>query len=157
MPRTGPTLCHPKIGYVDPSVTPLSTHKLPIHRWSTLMEITLILPQIPDTKLKVISKVQFLQLRHIFRQKYKKHNPSHVRRHTLPSQYLMTPFRLNTNKPKLHEFAAPKPNHIPCCNKNLFIKTPFDLRHLTSSSFYLNLPLNLSEGTNNTKRGNTST
>ena len=26
MPRTGPTLCHPKIGYVDPSVTPLSTH-----------------------------------------------------------------------------------------------------------------------------------
>ena len=25
MPRTGPTLCHPKIGYVDLSVTPLST------------------------------------------------------------------------------------------------------------------------------------
>ena len=22
MPRIGPTLCHPKIGYVDPSVTP---------------------------------------------------------------------------------------------------------------------------------------
>ena len=25
MPRTGPTLCHPEIGYVDLSVTPLST------------------------------------------------------------------------------------------------------------------------------------
>ena len=25
MPRTGPTLCHPKIGYVDLSVTPHST------------------------------------------------------------------------------------------------------------------------------------
>ena len=25
MPRTGPTLCHPKIDYVDLSVTPLST------------------------------------------------------------------------------------------------------------------------------------
>ena len=52
--------------------------------------------------------------------------------------------------------ATPKANHIPCCNKNLFIKTPFDLRHLTSS-FYLYLPLNLSEGTNSTKRGNNTT
>ena len=42
-------------------------------------------PQIPDTKLTVTSKVQFLQLQHVFRQKYKKHNPSHVQRHTLPS------------------------------------------------------------------------
>ena len=37
-------------------------------------------------------------------------------------------------------------------NKNLFLKTPFELRHLTSSSstFYYSQP---SEGTNNTKRG----
>ena len=56
-------------------------------------------PQIPDTKLTVISKVQFLQLQHVFRQKCKKHNPSHVQWHTLPSQLLITQFRLNTHNP----------------------------------------------------------
>ena len=76
-------------------------------------------PQIPDTKLTMTSKVQFLQLQHVFRQKCKKHNPSHVRRHTLPSQpsqHLITPFRLNANKLKLHETCSTKskPN-IPCC------------------------------------------
>ena len=61
MPRTGTTLCHPKIGYVDQSVILLSTR----------MEITPTLPYIPDTKLTVTSKVQFLQL-HVFRQKMQK-------------------------------------------------------------------------------------
>ena len=88
MPCTGTALCHPKISYVD------LTHKLTIHRWSTLMEITHTLPHIPDTKLTMTSKVQFLQLQHVFRQKCKKHNPSHVRQHTLLSQHLATPFRL---------------------------------------------------------------
>ena len=55
--------------------------------------------QIPDTKLTVTSKVQFLLLQHVFRQKCKKHNPSHVQRHTLPSQLLITQFRLNTHNP----------------------------------------------------------
>ena len=44
MPRTGTTLCHPKIGYVDLSVISLLTHKLPFHLWSTLMEITPTFP-----------------------------------------------------------------------------------------------------------------
>ena len=76
MPRTGPTLCHPKIGYVDLSVTPLST----LVPFSSLghMETTQTLPQIPDTKLHGDSK----------------HNPSYVRQHTLPTQHLATPFRL---------------------------------------------------------------
>ena len=65
-------------------------------------------PQIPDTKLMVTSKVQFLQLQHVFRQKCKKHNPSHVRRHTLPSQHLITPFRLHTNKLKFPESYSTK-------------------------------------------------
>ena len=93
-------------------------------------------PQIPDTKLTVTSKVQFLQLQHVFRQKCKIHNPSHVRRHTLPSQpsqLLITQFRLNK-----HNFstslAAPKANPIfHAATKNLFIKIYFDYRHLTSS------------------------
>ena len=78
-------------------------------------------PQIPDTKTMVTPK----------------HNPSHVRRHTLPSQpsqLLITQFRLYK-----HNFstslAAPKANPIfHAANKNLFIKIYFDLRHLTSSS-----------------------
>ena len=76
MPHTGPTLCHPKIGYVDLSVTPLLT----LVPFSPLdhMETTQTLPQIPNTKLHGDSK----------------HNPSHVRQHTLPTQHLTTPFRL---------------------------------------------------------------
>ena len=115
MPRTGPTLCHPKIGYVDPSVTPLTTHYFPFHLWSTLLEITHTLPHIPDTKLTVTSKVKFLQLRHVFRRKCKSSIP-HVRQHTLPSQHLVTQFRLNTNKLKLHESCITKSkSNIPCC------------------------------------------
>ena len=101
MPRTGTTLCHPKIGYVDLSVIPLSTRLLN----SPLVHLNgdnAYSPQIPDTKLTVTSKVQFLQLQHVFRQKCKKLNPSHVRRHTLPSQpsqLLITQFRLNTHNP----------------------------------------------------------
>ena len=47
--------------------------------------------------------------------------------------------------------SAPKANPVfHAANKNLFTKTHFDTHHLTSS-FYLYLPLNLSEGTNNKK------
>ena len=117
-------------------------------------------PQIPDTQnYTVTSKVQFLQLQHVFRQKRKKHNSSHVQQHTLPpqpSQLLITQFRLNK-----HNFstslAAPKANPIfHAANKNPFIKIYFDYRHLTSSSssFYSSKP---SEGTNNTKWGNNTT
>ena len=112
-------------------------------------------PQISDTKLMVTSKVQFLQLQHVFRQKLKKHNPSHVQQHTLPSQpsqLLITQFRLNK-----HNFstslAAPKANPIfHAANKNLFIKTPFDLRHLTSSSFYLLFLTNLARALQHSAR-----
>ena len=53
--------------------------------------------------------------------------------------------------------AAPKANPIfHAANKNLFLKAPFDYRHLTSSSsFYLYFTLKLRKGTNNTKRWNT--
>ena len=91
-------------------------------------------PQIPDTKLTVTSKVQFLQLQHVFRQKCKKHNPSHVQRHTLPSQLLITQFRLNTHNLSRVLQHQKQTQIFHAANKNLFIKTPFDLRHLTSSS-----------------------
>ena len=40
MPRTGTTLCHPKIGYVDPTRNPALTRELSIHLWAALMETT---------------------------------------------------------------------------------------------------------------------
>ena len=56
-------------------------------------------PQIPDTQsYTVTSKVQFLQLQQCLSSKSNEHNPSRVRRHTLPSQLLITQFLLNTNK-----------------------------------------------------------
>ena len=77
MSRTGPTLCHPKIGYVDLSLTPLST-LVPFsplaHTWRQRRPP----PQIPDTKLHGESK----------------HNPSHVLQHKLPYQHPAKPFRL---------------------------------------------------------------
>ena len=90
-------------------------------------------PQIPDTKLTVTSKVQFLQLQHVFRQKCKKQSLTRPTTHaaistshnSISSQY-SHPFT---------SLAAPKANPIfHDANKNLFIKTPFDSRHLTSSS-----------------------
>ena len=83
MPHTGPTLCHPKIGYVDLSVTPFST----LVPFSPLVHINGdnadSPPKIPDTKL-------------------------HVPQHTLPYQHPATPFRLQHSQPKLHESCSTK-------------------------------------------------
>ena len=67
MPRTGTTLCHPKIGYVDPTRHPaLDTLALnsPLGHFNGDSAYS---PQIPDTKLTVTFKVQFLQLQQVFR------------------------------------------------------------------------------------------
>ena len=102
MPRTGTTLCHPKIGYVDLSVIPLLTRKLSIHLWSTFMEITHTLPKYQTHKTaRWHPKFNSYNCNNVFRQN-PKHNPSHVRRHTLPSQpsqLLITQFHLNTHNP----------------------------------------------------------
>ena len=77
-----------------------------------------------------------------------KHNPSHVRRHTLlsqPSQHLITQFRLNTHNLS-RVLQHPKQTQYSKLQIKLSIKTPFDYRHLTTSSFYLYLPLNLARG-----------
>ena len=156
MPRTGPTLCHPKIGYVDRSVTPLSTHKLPIHRWSTLMEITLTLPQIPDAELTVTSKFNSYNCDMSFVKNAKVQSLKYDNTRCLLNiswrHFVSTLTSLNSTS-----LAAPKANYIPCCNKNLFIKTPFDLRHLTSSSTTFYYLTTISEGTNNSQQGNNTT
>ena len=92
MPRTGPTLYHPKIGYVDLSVTPLST----LIPFSPLVHINGdnadSPPKIPDTQKYTVTL----------------NTIPHTSSNTLPSQYLATPFRPNTNKPKLHESCSIK-------------------------------------------------
>ena len=126
MPRTGITLCHPKIGYVGLSVISLSTR----------MEITPTLPKYQTRNSRWHPKFNSYNCNMSFvkNAKKKKHNPSHVQRHTLPSQLLITQFRLNTHNLSM-SLAAPKANPIfHAANKNLFTKTHFDYRHLTSSS-----------------------
>ena len=95
-------------------------------------------PQIPDTQnFTVTSKVQFLQLQKCLSSKSNEHNPSHVRRHTLPSQpsqLLITQFRLNTHNPSRVLQHQKQTQYSMLQNKTLFLKTPFDLRRLTSSS-----------------------
>ena len=126
MPRTGATLCHPKIGYVDlmrnPALDALALNSPLGH----LNGDNAHPPQMPDTKSTVTSKVQFLQLEHVFRQNATNTIPQHVRRHTLPSQpsqVLITQFRLNKHNLST-SLAAPKANPIfHAANKNLFIKT----------------------------------
>ena len=68
MPRTGTTLCHPKIGYVDPTRNPALDTLTPILPLGHFNGESAYSPQISDTKLTVTSKVQFLQLQHVFRQ-----------------------------------------------------------------------------------------
>ena len=108
-------------------------------------------PQIPDTQnYTVTSKVQFQQLQQCLSSKSNEHNPSHVRRHMLPSQpsqHLITPLCLNTNKLKHHESCSTKSKpKFHAANKNLILKTPFDSHHLTSSSSFLLFLTNLARG-----------
>ena len=138
MPRIGTTLYHPKIGYVDltrnPALDTLTLNSPLGH----LNGDNAYSPQIPDTQnYTVTSKVQFLQLQQCLSSKSNEYNPSHVRRHTLPSQpsqLLITQFRLNKHNLSM-SLAAPKANPIfYAANKNFILKIPFDYRHLTSSS-----------------------
>ena len=106
--------------------------------------------QIPDTQnYTVTSKVQFLQLQQCLSSKSNEHNPSHVRRHTLPSQpsqLLITQFRLNTHNPS-RVLQHQKQTQYPMLqNKTLFLKTPFDLRRLTPLHHPPFIPHNLARG-----------
>ena len=67
-PRTGSTLCHPKIGYVDLTRNPALDTLVLNSPLGHLNGDNAYSPQIPDTKLTMTSKVQFLQLQHVFRQ-----------------------------------------------------------------------------------------
>ena len=135
MPRTGTTLCHPKS---NPALDMLALNSplghfngdqcTPLHQTDK---------NLGDSKTQSLTCPTTHAAISTF-------STSH---NSISSQYSQ-PFT---------SLAAPKANPIfHAANKNLFIKICFDYRHLTSS-FYLYLPLNLTEGTNNNKRGNNST
>ena len=110
----------PKIAMSIWRAIPLSTRLLSIHLWATLMET--------NTRLSTRRTKTMVTL---------KHNPSHVRRHTLPSQpsqHLITQFRLNTHNLSRVLQHQKQTQIFHAANKNLFIKIYFDYRHLTSSS-----------------------
>ena len=144
MPRTGTTLCHPKIGNVDLTRIPaLDTLDLNSPLGHLNGDSANSLHQIPDTKLHGDSKAQSLT-----------HPTTHAAISTFPTSHNSISSKYSQPFTSL---SAPKANLIfHAANKNLFIKTYFDYRHLTSSSssFYFPQP---SEETNNTKRGNNST
>ena len=79
MPRTGPTLCHPKNWLCrserNSALDTLVPFSPLVHNNGDNADSP---PKIPDTKLHGDSK----------------HNPSHVPQHTLPSQHPAKPFRL---------------------------------------------------------------
>ena len=106
-------------------------------------------PQIPDTKLTVTSKVQFLQLQHVFRQKRKKtQSLTRPTTHAATSTFSTSHNSISSQYSQpFTSFAAPKANPIfHAANKNLFIKTHFDFRHLTSSSSSFYFLTNLARG-----------
>ena len=141
MPRTGTTLCHPKIFYVDltrnpalDTLAPISPlghfngdQRTPLHQTDK---------NHGDPKTQSLTRPTTHATISTFSTSY----------NAISSQYSQ-PFT---------GFAAPKANPIfHAANKNLISKIPFDCRHLTSSSsFYFSQP---SEETNNTRRGNSST
>ena len=125
MPRTGRTLCHPKIGSVDLSAIPLSTRLLsPNTRHETHGDIQ---SSIPTTATCLSSKMQKTQSR--TRPTTHAATTTFSTSHNSISSLYSQPFT---------SLAAPKANPIfHAANKNLFIKIYFDYRHLTSSSFLL--------------------
>ena len=126
MPRTGTILCHPKIGYVDLTRNPaLDTPAL-------------------NSPLGHFNGDQRTPSLH---QTDKKHGDSKTQSLTHPTTYAaISTFSTSNNSisskysQPFPSLAAPKTSPIfHAANKNLFLKTPFDLRHLTSfssSSFY---------------------
>ena len=139
-PRTGTTLCHPK-NWLCRSDAQLSSRHLALN--SPLGHFNGDNARLsPNTRHETHgdSKVQSLQPTWLSLN-YNEHNPSHVRRRTLPSQpsqLLRSQLRLkNTTSPRVLQHQK-QTQYSKRQNKNLFIKIHFDYRHLTSSSL---LPL----------------
>ena len=142
MPRTGTTLCHPKIDYVDQTCNPaLDTLALNSPLGHLNGDSANSPHQIPDMKLHVDSKAQSLT-RPTTHTAISTFSTSH---YSISSQY--TPRVLQHQKQTQYSMLQ---------NKNLIPKIPFDYRHHTSSSSSIYFSQH-TEGTNNSQRGNNTT
>ena len=144
MPRTGTTLCHPKIGYVDPTHNP-TLDPLALNSHLGHFNGDQHTPSLKQTdKNHRDSKVQFLQLQHAFRQNATITIP-HTSDDTCCHLNLLNFSWLNFVSISItfHKSCSTKskPKYPMLQIKYLFTKTHFDSRHLTSLSFYLYLPL----------------
>ena len=157
MPRTGTTLCHPKIGYVDPSHNPaldtLALNSLLGHLNGDSARLST-----RRTKIMVTLKFNSYNCNMSFVKMQRTQSLTCLTTHAAISTFSTSHNSISSQYSQpFTSLAAPKANPIfHAANKNLFTKIYFDYRHLTSS-LYLYLPLKLSEGTNNTKRGNNTT
>ena len=132
MPCTGTTLCHPKIGNVNLTRNPVLDTLAPI------------------SPLGHFNGDQRMPLH----QTDKNHGDSKTQSLTPPMTHAaISTFSTSHNAISSQyaqpctSLAAPKANLIfHAANKNLFIKTPFDYHHLTSSSFYLLFLTTLARG-----------
>ena len=124
-PRTGRTLCHPKIGSVNAT---LLFRKRQLALNSPLGHLngeSAYSPQKPDTKLTVTSKVQFLQLQHAFHQ-----NATNTIPHMSTTHAAISTSHNSISSQYSQHFtslAAPKANPIfHAANKNLIPKTSYE-------------------------------
>ena len=138
MPRTGTTLCHPKIGYVDLTRNPaLDTLALNSPLGHLNGDSANSPHQIPDTKLHGDSKAQSLT-----------RPTTHAAISTFPTSHNIS----SKYSQPFTSLAAPKANPIfHAANKNLILK------HISTLAILLHhhpfISYKLSEGTNNTKWG----
>ena len=148
----------PKLAMSIWRVIPLSTRSPSIHLWATLMEIAQALRTKYQTRnSRWHPKFNSCNCNNVFRQNRTNtipHTSDDTRCHL---KHLIPQFRLNKHNLSM-SLAAPKANPIfHAANKNLIPKNTF---RLSPSYFFIILPFisyKLSEGTNNTKRGNNST
>ena len=106
---------------------------LSIHLWATLMETTHASP--PDAQNSRWLQSSFPPTATWLSLNYGEHNPSHVRRHTLLLNFLITPFRLLTDNISLRDLQHKQQPKFSMLQIKTILKTHFDYRHLTSSSF----------------------
>ena len=144
MPHTGTTLCHPQ-NWLCGFDAQLSSRHLALHSPLCHFNGDQCTPLHQTHKTHGDSKVHFPPTATWLSLNYSKHNPSHVRRHTPPSQpshkSISSPYRLITHNLSTSP-AAQTQTSFSMLQIKTILKTHFDYQHLSSSSFlYLLLKL----------------
>ena len=143
----------PKIGYVNAMLLFHPWHLAIIHLWVTLMETTHTLPKYQTRNSRWHPKFNSYNCNMSFVKLQRTQSLTRPTTHAAISTFSTSHNSISSQysqsySPRVlqHQtqttFSMLQIKTIP--------KTHFDLQHLSTSSFYLYLPLKLSEGTNNT-------